>query len=394
MQPGTYRIALDHLGFRPFFLLAGLHGVVFVALWAWLYLVDITAVPTTEFGGPFAWHGHTLIFGFATAVIAGFLLTAVRNWTGIDTTHGRPLLALAGLWLGGRVATLFGDAGLVALALFDMAFMIWLVMALSRPIWRTHQWKQWAVIGKVALLGASEALFYLGAFGWVPGGQQLGLYSGLYLVLSLILLMSRRVLPFFIERGLDGTFTPLNRPGLDRAALWLMVAFWLLEVFLPWPTLAAAVAGAMALVLALRLVGWYTMAIWRKPLLWVLVLAYVWIVVGFALRAVAGFTPLGPAAALHAFTYGGIGLMTLGMMTRVALGHTGRNVFDPPRVLGPVFVVLALGALVRVAGPLLWPALDTLWMGTSLALWMIAFGGFVVIYTPMLIRPRIDGFYG
>ncbi|MGM0477534.1 MAG: NnrS family protein [Pseudomonadota bacterium] len=393
-EPGRHRFALDHLGFRPFFLLAGLHAVVVVGLWAWLYLVDITAVPTAAFGGPFAWHGHTLIFGYALAAIAGFLLTAVRNWTGVQTTHGPALLALAGLWLGGRVAALFGDAGLVAMALFDTAFIVWLLAALARPVWRARQWGQLAVLGKVALLGASNGLFYLGAFGWVANGQQPGLHSGLYIVLSLILLMSRRVLPFFIERGLDGAFTPVNRVALDRAAMGLMIAFWLLEVFLPWPTLAAVVAGAMALVLAVRLAGWYSHAIWRKPLLWVLLLASAWIVVGFALRAVAGFTPLDPMAALHAFTYGGIGLMTLGMMTRVALGHTGRNVFDPPRVLGPLFALLAVGALARVAGPLLWPGLDAVWMGASQALWVAAFGGFVVVYAPMLVKARIDGRYG
>lgn len=393
-EPGRYRFALSHLGFRPFFLLAGLYAVLVVGLWTWLYQFDMAALPTATFGGPFAWHGHTLIFGYAMAVIAGFLLTAVRNWTGVQTARGPALLVLAGLWLGGRVAALFGDPGLVIMALFDLAFTLWLLTALARPIRKARQWAQLAVIGKVALLGASNGLFYLGAFDLLDGGQYLGLYSGVYLVLSLVLMMGRRVIPFFIERGLDSAFTPVNRIWLDRLALLLLLAFWLVEVFLQWSRVAAGLAAGLAVAHGVRWAGWHTPALWRKPLLWVLMLAYGWIVIGFALRALAGFTPLGPEAALHAFTYGGIGLMTLGMMTRVALGHTGRNVFDPPRILGVLFAFLTIGALVRVAGPLLWPALNPIWMGASQVLWIAAFGGFTMVYAPMLVRPRIDGHHG
>ncbi|WP_019594810.1 NnrS family protein [Thioalkalivibrio sp. ALM2T] len=393
-EPGQYRFALSHLGFRPFFLLAGLYAVLVVGLWTWLYPFNMAALPTAAFGGPFAWHGHTLIFGYAMAVVAGFLLTAVRNWTGIQTTHGPALLVLAGLWLGGRVAALFGDPGLVAMALFDLGFTLWLLAALARPVWKTRQWAQLAVIGKIALLGASNGLFYLGAFDLLDGGQRLGLYSGVYLVLSLILMMGRRVIPFFIERGLDGAFTPVNRDWLDRLALVLLLAFWLVEVFLPWAPVAAGLAAGLAVAHGMRWAGWHTPALWGKPLLWVLMMAYGWIVVGFALRAVAEFTPLSPMVALHAFTYGGIGMMTLGMMTRVALGHTGRNVFDPPRVLGLLFGLLAIGALVRVAGPLLGPALTASWISASQFLWIAAFAGFLWVYAPMLVKPRIDGRYG
>ena len=393
-EPGRHRFALHHLGFRPFFLLAGLYAVVAMALWLWVYPRNMGALSLAAFGGPYVWHGHTLIFGYAMAAIAGFLLTAVRNWTGVQTTHGPALLVLAGLWLGGRVAALFGDAGLVAMALFDLAFTVWLLAALIRPVWRARQWLQFAVIGKVALLGASNGLFYLGAFDLLADGQRLGLHSGVYLVLALILLMSRRVLPFFIERGLDGAFTPVNRAWLDRVALLALLAFWLVEVFLPWSGVAAALAAVLAGVHGLRWAGWHTPALWRKPLLWVLMVAYGWIIIGFALRALAEVAPINPMVALHAFTYGGIGLMTLGMMTRVALGHTGRNVFEPPPVLGILFTLLAVGTLLRVAGPALFPNLSLLWMTSSQLLWLLAFAGFVAVYAPMLVKARIDGRYG
>lgn len=393
-EPARHRVALLHLGFRPFFLLAGLAGVALMLAWWWLYrsggaLPAGTALPAVS------WHAHEMVYGYAMAVIAGFLLTAVRNWTGVQTLHGAPLLALALLWLLARLMPFVPHpAALPAMAVLDLAFGVILCAALLWPVWRSRQWAQLAVVSKVLLLVAGNSLFYLGVAGRLADGVHWGLYGGLYLVVSLILVMGRRVIPFFIEKGVPGPVTVRNRRWLDIASLVLMLAFVVVEVFLPSPAAGAALAWVLALLHALRLADWHARGIWRRPLLWVLFLGYAWLVAGFVLRGLQPWTTFSPTLAVHAFAVGGIGLMTVGMMARVALGHTGRNVFDPPPLLRWLFLCLLLAAAVRVLLPLGWPTLYGDWIALAQWLWMLAFAGFTAQYAPMLVRPRVDGRYG
>ena len=393
-EPSSHHIALHHLGFRPFFLLGGLSATVLMALWLWLYHFSGT-LPQAGLLTPITWHAHEMLYGYGLAVIAGFLLTAVRNWTGVQTLHNLPLLLLALLWLLARLMP-FVDipAAPLAMAVLDLAFDAALCLALLAPIARLRQWSQLAVWSKVLLLLAGNALFYLGLFGQLAQGIRWGLYGGLYLVISLVLLMAARVLPFFIEKGVEEKVTLPSHRWMDIASLLLMLAFLVVEVFLPHALLAAAIAWALFALHALRLAGWHSRGIWRKPLLWVLYLGYAWIVAGFALRGLQAFVPLAPTLAVHAFTVGGIGLMTLGMMARVALGHTGRNVFDPPPLLTWLFLSLLLAALVRVLLPILLPAQYAAWIGLAQWLWIAAFGGFTWVYAPMLVQARVDGRYG
>lgn len=389
-----YRISFHHLGFRPFFLLAGLFAVVSVVLWFMQYHL---AIFLPQLGGlpAYLWHGHEMIYGYSMAVIAGFLLTAVRNWTNVQTLHGWPLLLLALVWLLARLIPFTGlphAAGLMAL--LDLSFNLLLSLAILQPILKVRQWGQLAIWFKVLLLGVANLLFYLGLAGSLTNGIHMGLYAGLYLVISLILLMGRRVIPFFIEKGVDETVELINYRWLDIASLILVILFVAVQVFTSAAGLAAGLAFALFLLHGIRLAGWHTPGIWRKPLLWILYLAYASLVLGFGLTGLANLGYLNPTLAAHAFGFGGIGLMTIGMMTRVSLGHTGRNVFDPPPVLRWIFLLLLLGLVSRIGLPLLAPGAYKLWIGLSQCLWILAFGLFSWIYAPMLIKPRVDGRFG
>jgi uncharacterized protein involved in response to NO len=394
-EPRPYRYAFHHLGFRPFFLLAGVFAVFVVATWAWLYHGE-AASPLNTALPPVTWHAHEMLYGYALAVIAGFLLTAVRNWTGVQTMNGAPLLLLAGVWLLARLMPFLQFAwALPAMAVLDLVFGVGLCLAVLHPLIKVRQWSQLGVVAKIVLLPALNLVFYLGLLGMLADGVRLGLYGGLYLVVSLVLMMGRRVIPFFIERGVTTPVTLRNYRWLDISSLVLMLVFIVVEVFIRVPWLATPAAAALALLYAVRLHGWYTAGLWQKPLLWSLYLAYAWIAAGFLLRALGPMTGINPMLSIHAFSYGGIGLMTLGMMARVALGHTGRNVFEPPAAVTWMLLALLLGSFVRVLLPLV-TAVDnyTLWIGVSQGLWLLAFAWFSWIYAPMLIKPRVDGRYG
>ncbi len=382
-------IGLWRLGFRPFFLGAGILAVLLMALWMGLYLFGLELAPAGY--PPVIWHAHEMIFGYAVAVIAGFLLTAVKNWTNVQTLHGPGLMALFLLWVLARLAPFLLPAG--AVFLLDVAFLLCLSAALLHPIVKSRSWNQLVVAALVLLLPCANILFYLGLTGILPGGMRLGLYAGLYLVVAMILLVGRRVIPFFIERGCDGPVQLVSRPWLDVAIVVSYGLFVVLELSGAVRT-AALLAALLAVLNTIRLVDWHARGIWRKPLLWVLYVAYVWITLGFLLKAVAALPGSSPLLALHAFTVGGIGMMTLGMMARVALGHTGRNVFDPPPSVWWMFSLLLGGAVCRVLLPLLSMEHYTLWVAASQLFWMGAFALFVFVYAPILVKPRVDGRYG
>lgn len=393
-DPADYRISVHHLGFRPFFLLAGVFGVISVALWFWLYKAGAATLPNNALP-VVLWHAHEMIYGYAIAVIAGFLLTAARNWTGVQTLHGSALIMLALLWVLARALPFVPNpAAFAAMAIVDLSFNLLLCLAILHPIFKAKQWAQLAVWSKLVVLLAGNVFFYLGLFGTMEDGIRLGLYTGLYIVISLILMMGRRVIPFFIEKGVDYDVVLTNRRWVDISSLVLMLMFLVLEVFVPLPEYAALAAGLLFFLHGFRLIGWYTRGIWTKPLLWSLYIGYAWIVLGFGMLALSRVTDLNPALAVHAFAYGGIGMMTIGMMTRVALGHTGRNVFSPPPVLKWMFLLVLVGSVVRIVLPIFFPGFYANWIITSQFFWVAAFAIFVWVYTPMLILPRIDGQYG
>lgn len=396
--PVTGKYALSHLGFRPFFLGAGLFAVIGMILWAGIYGFGWQGLHPAY--PSITWHAHEMVFGYSVAVAAGFLLTAIKNWTGQQTLHGWPLLALAGIWLLARILPFAGFLPLAVLAAADTLFLFCLLLAVAHPIIRVKQWWQMGIVGSIALLTAANAVFYLGLLGIWPAGVQMGLYAAFYLVLALVLMVGRRVIPFFIERGVGCPFTARNAAWIDRSVLLLFLLFAVADLaFMATGQVAAGYLGA-ALALAqfllhgVRLWGWHHPNIWKKPLLWVLYLAYIWLVTGFLLKFLAVVAGVSPMLAVHAFAYGGIAVITVGMMARVTLGHTGRNVFDPPAIVSVIFRLLLLGAAIRVLAVGLLPQFHSMWILAAQLLWIAAFALFVWKYAPMLLRPRVDGQYG
>jgi uncharacterized protein involved in response to NO len=384
------RFALFNLGFRPFFLGAGVFAVIAMLLWMRIYVFGWQKWP---YGlAPLTWHAHEMIFGYAMAVVAGFLLTAIHNWTGIRTLQGLPLFGLFLLWAAGRVLPFYTDViALEYVAIIDNLFLVLLLLAAAIPIVKARQWKNLGIISKVVLLLASNLLFYAGVLGLLADGVYQGLYSGLYLLLSLIFVMGRRVIPFFIERGVDKPVQVKNWKWLDISSLVLFLAFWIADVFVRHTWHVTLLATVLCVLHSVRLAGWYTHGIWHKPLLWSLYLAYAVLVAGFALKAAVPVFNISPFFAVHAFAVGGIGLMTAGMMARVILGHTGRDISSPPNVVGGIFIMLLGAVLFRVVVPLFEQSHYVLWIGVSQILWMTAFVMFLFVYLPMLFKPRVDG---
>ena len=383
-------VPLFRLGFRPFFLGAGVFAVISILIWSAFYIFQIEL---PFLGLPsMLWHAHEMIFGYGMAVIAGFLLTAIKNWTGQQTLKGRGLAILFMLWLIARILPFTGQYLNIPLyASIDLAFMVLLFVAAAKPIIKVRQYTQTGILAKLLLLFLSNVVFYLGVLGVLEEGINWGLYSGLYMILALLMVMARRVIPFFIERGIAGDVKLKNWKSVDLLSLILLFLLWIVDVFTSYTTLMSGVAGALFIIHVIRMAGWYTSKIWRVPLLWVLYLAYASIVFGFALKFLQLWLDISPFLAVHAFAYGGVGVMTLGMMSRVILGHTGRDISSPPSMVFWCFLLLLLGAVARVILPLFSMAMYTHWIAISQLLWLLAFCLFLYIYLPMLITPRIDG---
>ena len=376
------------LGFRVFFLCAGIYSIVVVSLWTLVFFGTVS-LPSPGLN-LFQWHAHEMIFGYTLAVIAGFLLTATANWTGLQTLHGWPLAGLAALWFLARALFLAGQPAASSVA--DCLFIGWLTVAVALPVFRARQSRQTGILGKLALFIPAVVLFGLGTLGSPALGVQLGNYAGLYLIVGLILMMGRRVVPLFIKSGVSETVDPGNPRWLDIASLLLFLVFFVAALIPDGDDVAGLCALALFVVNARRLLAWHTPGIWRKPLVWVLYCGMGFVTLGFLLHVAAWRELVSPYLAVHAFAYGGIGLMTLGMMSRVSLGHTGRSIHSPPLAIQVAFGTLLAGAITRVLLPPLLPSAAYVWcIGLSQGLWITAFVIFVVVYMPMLLTPRVDG---
>jgi len=330
------------------------------------------------------WHAHEMTFGYAIAVIAGFLLTAIKNWTGVQTLHGFPLFLLVCLWLGARI--LLGLGYILPASVVDLIFLLMLLFAVVYPICQSKQWKHFLIVIVITLFFIANLVFYLGALGQIEKGVETGVYAGLYLVIGLILIMARRVVPFFIEKGIDQTVKiPMSKLN-DSISFTLFVVFFVLILLNSHQIILAYVALSLFLINTMRLITWHHSGIWRIPLLWSLYLAVGFICLGFLLVGLTSFMGISKYLAIHAFAYGGIGLITLGMMSRVSLGHTGRDVSKPPVMANIAFGVLILGAAIRVILPLFFPGFYSIWIASSQVLWILTFVIFVFLFIPVLVR--------
>jgi uncharacterized protein involved in response to NO len=378
-------------GFRPFFLVAALLAVVAVPLWLLVLGGAISA--GAGYLAPMAWHAHEMVFGFAVAVIAGFLLTAVRNWTGRETATGGPLYALALLWLLGRVVLAVG-ASLpnLLVATVDLAFVPALAYAIARPLVASKSKRNYVMLGVLAALFLANLAVHLDALGVVSGWQLSGSHAAVDIVVVLSAIIAGRVIPMF-TRNATGSKKVVSVKALDVAAIASLAVYGALDVAAPSSWAASAAAATSAALLIARAARWDPLAALRHPLLWILHFGHAWIAVGLGLRAASVVTASIPAtAATHALTVGAIGSLTLGMMARVSLGHTGRPLVAHP-VTVIAFVLLTLAACLRVLGPLA-PALPVAylsWLVASGIAWALAFALFLAVYGRVLSGPRVDG---
>lgn len=388
------KFALFNLGFRPFFLGAGMFALLSLSAWMGIYLLHWSIPFTNTSISPMQWHAHEMIYGYGLAVIAGFLLTAVKNWTGVQTWHGKALLSLFAIWTAARLLLLGGTSLLVWAALADLLFGLLLMVAVVSPIIQARQWKQMAVLSKLIIVVAGNSVFYLGALGYLQDGVQLALYGGLYITISLILVLGRRVIPFFIERGVSPPVSLKQYRWADISILVLFVAFFINELFLERPTIGLLATALLFLINGFRLYHWHTSGIWKAPLLWGLYVSSWLINLGFLLFALVYWAGLAKILAVHVLAIGGVGLMTMSMMARVALGHTGRNIKQPSPLVGYALAALVLSVIFRAGMPLLDTQHYLWWIGVSYLCWLLGFALFLITYLPILTKPRLDGQFG
>jgi len=375
-------------GFRPFFLLASAFAVAIVPLW--LAVLSSTIAANAYFTGAY-WHAHEMVFGFATAVIAGFLLTAVANWTQRETLVGGPLLALCCSWVAGRVAVGYAAAWpRGAAAAVDLAFLPLLAVIIARPLAKTGNKRNYAMVGVLLCLWLANGAMHAGALGLLAEGQRRGALVAVDIVVFLILVIMGRVLPMFTKNATKQSAIR-SVPVLDALSIASMLLLIALDVAAPSSRLYGGVSGVAALFAALRTLHWGARYSLREPLVWILHVGYLWVPIGLLLRMIAGLGgPVAASFATHALTVGAIGALTLGMMARVALGHTGRLLQAPP-MLVVAFASITLAALVRVIVPMLAPAAAQVSVTAAGTLWCMAFGVYLLSHASVLVSSRVDG---
>lgn len=380
--------ALWSRGFRPFFIGAVVFAIIAMSHWMAVFLFHFPI--ELERVSVYQWHAHEMIFGYAMAVVAGFLLTAAWNWTGRETARGAFLAALFLAWAAARVAMMSGTGLLAYAAAADLAFLAGLFFAIARPVVQVRQGRQAPVLTMLALLILARLSFYLGAAGLLPSGVYLGVHGGLYLVLAMVLFMGRRVIPFFTQRGVGYPVEIRNERWNDIATLVVYPLFMISELFWPYRISGAILAAVLFALNSRRLMGWHTLGVWQKPLLWGLFLSFTMINLGFLLRALMPVTTIPPLLPVHAYAVGGIGMITVSMMARVTLGHTGRNVHQSPPVLVLLLGGMLLTTVIRIFLPLADPSWHRVWIGAAGAAWIACFALFGLVFIPMLLRRRAD----
>ncbi|MGE5366470.1 MAG: NnrS family protein [Betaproteobacteria bacterium] len=374
-------------GFRPFFLGAALWACIAMVLWIGL----LSGLWTFAIGyGGIAWHAHEFLFGYIAAVMTGFLLTAIPNWTGRLPLQGKPLLALFVLWLAGRVAMLTTDwIGTGAATIVDCAYLLTVTALISREIVAGGNWRNLRVAVLVAFTAIANIVFQAEVL--VHAGANYGLRLGVAAIVALIMVVGGRVTPSFTSNWLtrQGSQTrPAALGRFDIGAIVLGAIALIAWIAAPDWSGTAALLLVMAIAQAARLSRWTGARTWREPILFVLHLGYAFVPLGALVLSISILWPriMPTSGALHAWTTGAMGLMTLAIMTRATLGHTGRDVTSTPTTLA-IYGAVLVAALARIAAPLL-PAFYYQMLLTAGVAWFSAFAIFVLTYGPMLVRAK------
>jgi uncharacterized protein involved in response to NO len=379
-------IALLSCGFRPFFLGAALWACIAMVLWigllsgSWSFATDY---------GVIAWHAHEFLFGYIAAVMTGFILTAIPNWTGRFPLQGKPLIALLVLWLAGRAAMLATDQIGTAAAIIDCAYLVTLTAVITREIVAGSNWRNLRVAVLIALTAVANIVFQTEVL--IDVGPNYGLRLSVAAIVALIMVVGGRITPSFTNnwltrQGSEKRPAPLDRFDIGSIALAaLALSTWIAAP--DWYGTAALLL-LMAIAQAARLSRWAGARTWREPILFVLHVGYAFVPLGAFILSLSILWPqIVPASgALHAWTTGAMGIMTLAIMTRATLGHTGREVISTPATI-VIYGAMLVAALARIAAPLL-PAIYYQALLTAALGWLLAFGIFLLIYGPMLLKAK------
>lgn len=373
-------------GFRPFYLAASVWSAIMVPVWIWVY----TGGGARALHIDVSWHAHEMLFGYLGGIIAGFLLTAVPNWTGRLPVTGTPLAMLFGIWCAGRLAMLNPNGASSAIGWIDCLFLVVFAGVVWREILAGANWRNLPIAVMVTLLALANVFFHMSE-------TQISIRGALAIVVTLIGLIGGRIIPSFTTNWLKKKGMAIMPPAFNRfdlGVLMVTATALLLWAFVPdliWTGFALLLGGLLN---GWRLSRWRGLATLSEPLVWILHAGYAWLVVGLLLLGLSSIGLFFDAvhavpmqAGLHALTAGAIGVMTLAVMTRSSLGHTGRALTADTSTL-VIYVLVNLAALVRVLSALMLqyyiPGLIV-----SAALWMLAFIGFAIAYGPKLLAARV-----
>jgi uncharacterized protein involved in response to NO len=378
--------ALFSYGFRPFFLGGAAWAAFGILAWLPQYLGALT-VPTAF--PPLDWHIHEMLFGYVPAIVAGFLLTAIPNWTGRLPVNGAPLAALAGLWLAGRIAILVSaKIGLLAAAGIDVAFLVTLAALAMREIIAGKNWRNLRVLVAIGVLIAGNVVFHLEVM--LYGAADYGIRIGIAAALFLIMLIGGRIVPSFTHNWIV-RMNPGRQPRpfarYDAVAIAISAAAFLAWIAVPHAAITGALLLAAGVVQAVRLARWAGDRTFADRLVFVLHAAYAFVPLGFLLTGAAVLLPdhAPPSAGIHAWTAGAIGLMTLSVMTRASLGHTGRALVAS-KATQAIYLAVFLAAILRIVAACV-PSVALLHAAGTL--WIVGFAGFVAAYGPLLVTARM-----
>jgi len=384
-------IALFSAGFRPFFLLAGLWAAAALALFVGRLHGAVAPLSHLD---PIAWHFHELLFGFVAATLTGFLLTAIPNWTGRLPLQGGGLMALTAVWIAGRLAMLTPDLfSPPAAALTDMAFLLAVLVVTAREVTAGRNWRNLAIIGALALFVAGNGLIHAEALAMIDLAGELagaGKRLSLAVIIALITLVGGRIVPSFTRNWMKkqgAANLPASFGRVDGAALATTIVALGLWVLVPDGPVTASLLVLAGIANLARLAGWRGWRTGAEALVWVLHLGYLWIPIGLVLLGLSQWwSALPPAVALHALTAGAMGTMTLAVMSRATLGHTGRALRAGPAMTA-AYVLVSLAACVRIVAGI-WDGAGPGLLWIAAASWIAAFSIFIAVCGPMLVLKK------
>lgn len=385
-------VPLFRLGFRPFFLFSSLFSILAIGLW----VGSLSGLFHFEpYGSALWWHGHEMIFGFAFAVIIGFLLTAIQNWTGMPGLKSWPLFFLFSTWLGARLALLFAVTPSYWVLALDISTPVLAGYFLWRSVAQAKQWRNLFFVPVMLIFALSNGLMHVSLIEHMPKLATQSVLTMVMLVTLIMCVMGGRVIPFFTARGTNTEkATPIVAlEWLALIPLWIYIVLSIVDTFFTIPTIILAalllIAGFANLVRFLRWRPWVTL---KVPLVWSLHCAFAFIPLGLIAFGISLLEPslIQSLAAIHLLTTGAMGSLIMAMMARVSLGHTGRALEIRPIIVW-AFILIVLAGAIRSILPMLMPQLSLLSYQIGGVLWVVSYGIFVFVYLPILSKPRIDG---